>query len=121
MKWHFSSRRSSLLGLFCALSLFGPGQVSNGQKPAADKPLLGFIGTNAVQQRALEAHFDALLKKENLRDWMKRLTARPHHLGSAYDKQNADFIALNFVPGDMTLKSKNSRSSFQLPNCGCWN
>src|SRR5262249_28235385 len=25
--------------------------------------------------------------------WMKRLSARPHHLGSAYDKENADFIA----------------------------
>ena len=24
---------------------------------------------------------------------MKRLTARPHHLGSAYDKDNADFMA----------------------------
>src|SRR5207237_6189798 len=28
-----------------------------------------------------------------LRDGMKRLAARPHHLGSAYDKENADFIA----------------------------
>src|SRR5205814_8143089 len=37
--------------------------------------------------------FDSFIKKDELRDWMKHLTARPHHLGSAYDKKNADFIA----------------------------
>src|SRR5207245_1121555 len=37
--------------------------------------------------------FDASLNRENLRDWRKRLTARPHHLGSPYDKENAEFIA----------------------------
>src|SRR5258708_14111038 len=61
--------------------------------PSEDKPLLGFSREGAAKQRALEARFDASLKRENLRDWMKRLTARPHHLGSAYDKANAQFIA----------------------------
>src|SRR5712664_1625192 len=61
--------------------------------PIEDKPLLGFSREGAAKQRALEARFDASLKRENLRDWMKRLTARPHHLGSAYDKANAEFIA----------------------------
>ena len=44
----------------------------------------------------LEARFDALLRADNLRDWMKRLAARPHHLGSPYDKENAEFIAAQF-------------------------
>jgi N-acetylated-alpha-linked acidic dipeptidase len=61
--------------------------------PNEDKPMLGFSREGAARQRALEARFDASLKRENLRDWMKRLTARPHHLGSAYDKANAEFIA----------------------------
>ncbi|HEX8847069.1 MAG TPA: M28 family metallopeptidase [Pyrinomonadaceae bacterium] len=61
-----------------------------------DKPLLGFTRDGSVRQRELEARFDALLKKENLREWMKRLTARPHHLGSAYGKENAEFIASLF-------------------------
>jgi N-acetylated-alpha-linked acidic dipeptidase len=33
------------------------------------------------------------LNRDNLRDWMHRLSARPHHLGSPYDKENAEFIA----------------------------
>jgi len=61
-----------------------------------DKPLLGFTRESAQHQRGLEGRFDALLKRDNLREWMKRLTARPHHLGSAYDKDNADFIASRF-------------------------
>ncbi len=61
-----------------------------------DKPLLGFERGRATEQRALEARFDALLKRENLRDWMKRLSARPHHVGSAYGKENAEFMAAQF-------------------------
>jgi len=64
--------------------------------PPDEKPLLGFGAGGAESQRALEGKLDALVRKENLRDWMKRLAARPHHLGSAYDKDNADFIAAQF-------------------------
>jgi N-acetylated-alpha-linked acidic dipeptidase len=63
--------------------------------------LLGFADKSSADQRSLEAKFDSHLKADNLRDWMKRLTARPHHLGSAYNKENADFIASlfrSFVP-----------------------
>jgi N-acetylated-alpha-linked acidic dipeptidase len=61
-----------------------------------NRPLLGFSSEGADRQRSLETRFDSLLKRENLREWMKRLSARPHHLGSAYGKENADFIASQF-------------------------
>ncbi|MEW6733217.1 MAG: M28 family metallopeptidase [Acidobacteriota bacterium] len=61
-----------------------------------EKPLLGFNRESTAAQRALEARFDGLLQKENLRQWMHRLTVRPHHTGSAYDKENAEFIAAQF-------------------------
>jgi len=61
--------------------------------PASTPPILGFAAESAAAQLALESRFDADLKPENLREWMKRLSARPHHLGSPYNKQNADFIA----------------------------
>jgi N-acetylated-alpha-linked acidic dipeptidase len=63
---------------------------------SAEKPLFGFSATSAQKQRALERDFDAKLNPQNLREWMKRLTARPHHLGSDYDKANAEFIASLF-------------------------
>src|SRR5262245_2315010 len=58
-----------------------------------DKPILGFNEKQAADQRELEKQFDSHLKAENLREWMKRLSARPHHTGSAYDKENAEFMA----------------------------
>ena len=58
--------------------------------------MLGFASESSRSQAALESRFDAALRPENLRDWLKRLSARPHHLGSAYNKQNADFIASQF-------------------------
>src|SRR3989441_7097192 len=57
------------------------------------KTLLGFDRQGSDRERVLEKQFDSFLKKENLREWMKRLSARPHHLGSPYGKDNADFIA----------------------------
>lgn len=59
---------------------------------AQDKSLMGFERTNATTQRELEKKYDSFLKRENLRDWMKRLSARPHYVGSPYNKENADFM-----------------------------
>jgi len=56
-------------------------------------PMLGFSDAHAGEQRALEARFDANLNAGDLRDWLKRLSARPHHVGSPYDKENAEFLA----------------------------
>ena len=59
---------------------------------AQDKPLMGFERERIALQREFEKRFDSFLKRENLREWMKRLSARPHHVGSAYDKDNAEFM-----------------------------
>jgi N-acetylated-alpha-linked acidic dipeptidase len=40
-----------------------------------------------------EEKFRAIPSPQNLRDYMQRLTARPHHVGSPYDKDNAEWIA----------------------------
>ncbi|MDQ2856355.1 MAG: M28 family peptidase, partial [Acidobacteriota bacterium] len=61
-----------------------------------DRSLLGFGGASAATERALEARFDASLRPDDLRAWLKRLSARPHHLGSPYGKENAEFIAGHF-------------------------
>ena len=60
--------------------------------PPDDRTLTGFDRESAERERALEARFDALLRKEDLREWMKRLSARPHHVGSPYDRENAEFL-----------------------------
>ncbi len=54
--------------------------------------LLGFSASGSAQQTELEARFDKSLKAENLREWMKFLSARPHHVGSPKGKENAEFM-----------------------------
>ncbi len=56
-------------------------------------PMLGFSNDHATAEHALEARFDSHLDAADLRGWMKRLTARPHHVGSPYGKDNAEFMA----------------------------
>ncbi|MBK9152961.1 MAG: M28 family metallopeptidase [Chloracidobacterium sp.] len=79
-----------LLRLFLVLVLIA--SVSAQSTGPGSGDLMGFSPAGSSSQRTLEARFDSMLKTENLRDWMKRLSARPHHLGSAYNKENADFI-----------------------------
>jgi len=61
-----------------------------------DRSLLGFDATSTSAERVLEERFDASLRTEDLRAWLKRLSARPHHVGSPYGKENAEFIASQF-------------------------
>src|SRR5215510_5416844 len=56
------------------------------------RQLPGFDRNASDRERTLEKQFDSFLKKDDVRDWMKRLSARPHHIGSPYGKENADFI-----------------------------
>lgn len=63
---------------------------------AQEKTPMGFDKTTGQQQLQLEKLFDAQLKADNMRTWMQRLSARPHHVGSPYDKDNADFMAAQF-------------------------
>ncbi|HEV3027032.1 MAG TPA: PA domain-containing protein, partial [Planctomycetota bacterium] len=83
--------------------------------PPDEKPLLGFDGVRAPAQRTLEGKLDALIRKENLRDGMKRLAARPHHLGSAYDKENADYIAAQFKSWGYETAIEEFRVLFPTP------
>lgn len=59
-------------------------------------PLLGFSAERAAGQRDREARFDSVLKAENLRAWMQRMSAHPHPVGSPWGKENAEFMASLF-------------------------
>src|SRR5262249_25574575 len=63
------------------------------QPANAPAPILGFSADGAAKEHALEAKFDAQLNRDHLREWMKRLSARPHHIGSPYDKDNPEWLA----------------------------
>src|SRR5438094_7773318 len=80
-----------------------------------DRPILGFTAANAAKEHALEAQFDAKMNRDNLRAWMQRLSARPHHLGSDYDRQNAEFIASLFRSWGYDTKIEEFQVLFPTP------
>jgi len=64
----------------------------SGEAYGQSKSLNGYTSEQAAAQYELESRFDGLIQAGNLRDWLKRLAARPQHLGSPYRKDNAEFI-----------------------------
>jgi N-acetylated-alpha-linked acidic dipeptidase len=64
--------------------------------PAADTPLRGFFPQSVQAQRDLEARFKRMPDPARMRAAMQRLSARPHHVGSPYDKDNAEWILNEF-------------------------
>jgi N-acetylated-alpha-linked acidic dipeptidase len=63
---------------------------------APDETIQGFTPESSVQERRWEQTFQGLPSPENQREFMRRLSARPHHVGSPYDKDNAEWILARF-------------------------
>ncbi|MBZ5528272.1 MAG: M28 family peptidase [Acidobacteriia bacterium] len=63
---------------------------------ADDLPLAGFSAASSRAERQWEEKLRAIPAPENLRAYMQRLSARPHHVGSPYDKDNAEWLAAKF-------------------------
>ena len=63
--------------------------VSAAPEPA---PLRGFTAQSSALERSWEAKFRAVPEPKRMRDMMQRLAAHPHHVGSPYGKQNAEWI-----------------------------
>ncbi len=55
--------------------------------------ITGFAPQATGQQRDLETQFDKILDRGDLEQWMHRITAKPHHVGSPGSKEVAEFIA----------------------------
>jgi len=78
-------------------------------------PLYGFSSAHAAEEQALEARFDSFVKADDQRDWMQRLTAHPHPVGSPYGKENAEFIAGLFRSWGYDTKIEEFQVLFPTP------
>src|SRR5271154_6322682 len=58
----------------------------------AVSPLRGYTSASSAKEVQWEEKFRQIPETDNLREYMRRLSARPHHVGSAYDKANAEWI-----------------------------
>lgn len=58
--------------------------------------LLGFDGPGTEAQRDLEARFDSDLDAAEMEAWLRTLSAKPHHVGSAAGREVVDYVADQF-------------------------
>jgi N-acetylated-alpha-linked acidic dipeptidase len=62
----------------------------------AGSSLAGFTAQSEPGEASLEQRFKALPDPQRMRANMERLSARPHHVGSPYDKENAEWILAQY-------------------------
>jgi N-acetylated-alpha-linked acidic dipeptidase len=70
--------------------------IASGTRAADDEPLYGFTTATSNIEREWEKRFSAIPNPQIMRDAMQRLSARPHHVGSAHDTDNAEWILERF-------------------------
>jgi N-acetylated-alpha-linked acidic dipeptidase len=63
------------------------------QEPPA---MMGYSAESARTELSWEAKFKAIPTAQNIRAYNKHLSAFPHHVGSPYDKANAEWILAKF-------------------------
>src|SRR6266446_5763637 len=85
--------------LICAVALLFamPAALPRLHSTSSDEPVLpGFTSESSRAERQWEEKFKAIPNPQLMRDYMQRLSARPHNVGTAYDKDNAEWLAAKF-------------------------
>jgi N-acetylated-alpha-linked acidic dipeptidase len=84
-------------------------------RTAEPAPLRGYSSDSAGAERDWEAKFRAIPDPAALRASMQRLTARPHHVGSAYDRENAEWILSQFKEWGLAARIETYDVLFPTP------
>jgi N-acetylated-alpha-linked acidic dipeptidase len=106
-------KRSLSLSILCfaLLSLLPLGGNLIAQEPS----LMGFSAASSQAERRWEEKFRAIPRQENLRAYMERLTAHPHHVGSPYDRDNAEWLLAKFKEFGLDAHIENFDVLFPTP------
>src|SRR5215469_12918713 len=82
----------------------------------ADLPALRGFSTGASNtEREWEAKFRGMPDPALMRGYMQRLSARPHHVGSAYGKDDAEWILSKFKEWGLDAKIETFDVLFPTP------
>nr|MDQ2712900.1 M28 family peptidase [Acidobacteriota bacterium] len=76
----------------------------------------GYTPKASEAERASEGKFRALISADNEREYMRRLSARPHHVGSPYDKDNAQWLLAHFKQWGFDAHIETFDVLFPTPN-----
>jgi N-acetylated-alpha-linked acidic dipeptidase len=80
-----------------------------------DAPIRGFLPSTVPAERTWEARFMASPSPDSLREYMRVLAARPHHLGSPRDSANAAWILDRFTSWGLDARIETFYGLFPTP------
>jgi N-acetylated-alpha-linked acidic dipeptidase len=109
-------QKASLIVLLCFLVELGGVELSRAQRDAVpgSEPLRGYTPAESKVEREWEEKMRAIPDPKNLRENMRILSSAPHHVGSARDKANAEFILRKFL--EYGLKAKIEQFDVLFPS-----
>jgi N-acetylated-alpha-linked acidic dipeptidase len=83
--------------------------------PAPTAPLRGYTPEHSTAEVQWEQKFRAIPETDRLRENMRRLAARPHHVGSPYDKDNAEWLLAQLKSYGLDAKIEQFEALFPTP------
>jgi N-acetylated-alpha-linked acidic dipeptidase len=84
-------------------------------RDSAATPYLGYSAAGSGAEAALEKQLQDGTSADTIRENMRRLSARPHNVGSPYDKDNAEWILARFKAWGFDAKIETFQVLFPTP------
>src|SRR5438105_3285930 len=113
-----SMRRFILIAfLICLPALFLAAYAGQqaAQQSSEQSVFSGYTQQSATEERQWEDKFRAIPSPENQRRYMQRLSAHPHHVGSPYDKDNAEWLLQQFKSWGLNAQIETFYTLFPTP------
>ena len=103
--------------LLFAFTQFSAAQSAQDNSTPAPSPhaWLGYTPRSTATERDVEKKFQDDIVAANIRENMRRLSARPHNVGSPYDKDNAEWILARFKEWGFDAHIENFDVLFPTP------
>ena len=84
-------------------------------EPTTVETLRGYTTEHSATEVQWEQKFRTLPDTQRLRENMRRLSARPHHVGSPYDKDNAEWLVAQLKSYGLDAKIEEFEALFPTP------
>ena len=78
--------------LIACLTLLSTSAFALSATSTDSAPLRGYTAEHSTAEIAWEKKLQAIPEPDRIKENMRRLSARPHHVGSPYDKDNAEWL-----------------------------
>ena len=84
-------------------------------EPSHPESLRGYTTEHSATEVQWEQKFRAIPEADRIREIMRRLSARPHHVGSPYDKDNAEWLLAQLKSFGLDAKIEQFEALFPTP------